>query len=285
MLLECISRTFAHRFSIYTATTRKRCDALRRQVRFDLTVISEKLADGPGLSLLGQIARDSPDTRRVFCARRSRLQLLQGKLGSFGLFRTLAYPIVAQELLATLVLARAGLKVDSPVLELPRPARQSQTAAMVHSAPRVAESRPPAGMSSRILTVTCGHSPARVVAPKPPRASPRPEVFQRAVDGSARPNVLLIATMVGVFLMTLTLNARRIYPEVGSEDASPVETRQPDPSLVVRASPNVAPHLEARQAAVQGHVKPAVPRVLASTSPMADPSTFGSEAYEAIYPD
>jgi hypothetical protein len=32
-------------------------------------------------------------------------------------------------------------------------------------------------------------------------------------------------------------------------------------------------------------MKPAVPQVVASASPIADPSTFGSEAYEAIYPN
>ena len=116
-LLEAISRTFARPFSIQTATTHEHCNDLLLQCEFDLAVISEKLADGPGLQLLGQIARNSPDTLRVFAARRSRLQLLKGKLGPFGLFRTLAYPIDPQELLSALTLARAGLEIDVPARE------------------------------------------------------------------------------------------------------------------------------------------------------------------------
>jgi DNA-binding NarL/FixJ family response regulator len=114
-LLESISRTFAHQFRIQTATTCEDCNALLLQGEFDLAVVSEKLADGPGLQLLGQIARDSPDTLRIFAARRSRLQLLKGKLGPFGLFRTLAYPIDPQKLLSALTLARTGLEIDVPV--------------------------------------------------------------------------------------------------------------------------------------------------------------------------
>jgi DNA-binding NarL/FixJ family response regulator len=116
-LLEAIARTFARQFSIQTATRHERCNELLLQCEFDLVVISEKLADGPGLKLLAQIARDSPDTLRVFAARRPRLQLLKGKLGPFGLFRTLAYPIDPQELLCALTLARSGLEVDAPALE------------------------------------------------------------------------------------------------------------------------------------------------------------------------
>jgi hypothetical protein len=319
MLLECVSRTFAHRFSIYTATTREGCRALLRQTGFDLTVISEKLADGPGLALLGQIARDSPDTRRVFCARRSRLQLLKGKLGPFGLFRTLDYPIVATELLATLVLARAGLEPDAPVLELPRGARRSRTVPIVRAASRVTEL--PAVTSSRVRKVARDVTRARAVVPKSVPVQSRPAVFQHAAkrrepvntplvhkvvprpaqhghmgNGSVRPNLLLVATMVGVFLMTLTLNAPRTYRDAGSDDAPPLEMRRPDSSAtplgtglvssmpVLRPAP-VARRLEARPVATQGHMKPAAPQVVASASPIADPSTFGSEAYEAIYPN
>jgi DNA-binding NarL/FixJ family response regulator len=117
-LLESISRTFAHEFRIQTATTRKQGNDLLLRGEFDLAVISEKLADGPGLQLLGQIAGNSPDTLRVFAARRSRLHLLKGKLGPFGLFRTLTYPIDPQKLLSTLTLARAGLEIDVSALKI-----------------------------------------------------------------------------------------------------------------------------------------------------------------------
>jgi hypothetical protein len=115
-LLESIARAFAHQFSIQTATTHEQCNELLLRGEFALAVISEKLADGPGLRLLGQIARNSPDTLRVLAARGSRLQLLKGKLVPFGLFRTLAYPIEPQKLLSVLMLARAGLESEVAAL-------------------------------------------------------------------------------------------------------------------------------------------------------------------------
>lgn len=112
-LLEAIARTFAQQFTIHTAASHEQCNELLRRGAFDLVVVSEKLADGLGLQLLGRVARDSPDTLRVFAAGRSRLHLLKGKLGPFGLFRTLAYPINPQELLSLLTLARAGLEIGA----------------------------------------------------------------------------------------------------------------------------------------------------------------------------
>lgn len=111
-LLEAISRSFSPEFTILTETTLERCVDLSLRGEFDLAIVSEKLADGPGLQLLGQIARDQPNTLRVFAARGSRLELLRGKLGPLGLFRTLIYPIDPQKLLSTMMLARAGLDVD-----------------------------------------------------------------------------------------------------------------------------------------------------------------------------
>ena len=116
-LLESISKTFAHAFTIQTETTLERCNDLLLRSEFDLVIISEKLADGRGLQLLGRIARDSPDTLRVFAARPSRLELLKGKLGPFGLFRTLTYPINPQKLLSALTLARTGLEMDGAAPE------------------------------------------------------------------------------------------------------------------------------------------------------------------------
>src|ERR1700730_15565346 len=117
-LLESVSRTFAHQLSIQTATTREHCEDLLRHCEFDLAIVGEKLADGPGLHLLGQIAESSPDTLRIFAARQSRLQLLKGRLGPFGLFRTLSYPIDAQKLLSALVLARAAREIDPPTVNI-----------------------------------------------------------------------------------------------------------------------------------------------------------------------
>ena len=132
-LLESISRTFAHQFTIQTASSREHCDALLGSGAFDLAVISEKLADGPGLQVLGEIARNSPDTLRIFAARRSRLDLLKGKLGPFGLFRTLSYPIDAQKLFSALTLARAGLETEAPELTVALPRRPPHGAASTPS--------------------------------------------------------------------------------------------------------------------------------------------------------
>ena len=135
-LLESISLTLGHQFSIHTASTRKRCGDLLRQGEFDLAIVSEKLADGPGLQLLGQIARNCPDTLRIFTARQSRLQLLKGRLGPFGLFRTLPYPIEARKLLSALALARAGLEIDLPPASAstPGPAAVRATVELISAA-------------------------------------------------------------------------------------------------------------------------------------------------------
>src|SRR5581483_5768860 len=132
-LLESIARTFAHQFTIQTGTTHEQCNELLERAAFDLVVVSEKLADGRGLQLLAQVACNSPETLRVLAARPSRLQLLKGKLGRFGLFRTVSYPINPQELLSALTLARTGLEVE---VRAPTPAPIS-TPAPAPQAPEV----------------------------------------------------------------------------------------------------------------------------------------------------
>jgi DNA-binding NarL/FixJ family response regulator len=150
-LLESISRTFAQQFSIQTASSREHCEALLGSGAFDLAVISEKLADGPGLQVLGEIARNSPDTLRIFAARRSRLELLKGKLGPFGLFRTLSYPIDPRKLFSALNLARAGLETDEPELTIRQVAVEDQQGAGKVGARLENETlprRPPHGVAS-----------------------------------------------------------------------------------------------------------------------------------------
>ena len=153
-LLESVSLTFAHQFEVHTANTRKHCVDLLRQGEFDLVVICEKLADGPGLQLLGKIARNAPDTLRVFAAKRARLQFLEGKLGPFGLFRTLPYPIPAHGLLSTLTLAQAGLEeIEVPPSSVRAP-RQPQPA------PRPPRVEPPSPPTARQLLDGAAHSRA-----------------------------------------------------------------------------------------------------------------------------
>jgi TonB family protein len=105
-MLETTVRALRPDFVIDAVTNKADCIDLLRQNDFDLVVACERLADGSGLELLGQIAKRWPATLRVFAADRERLRLLQGRLGPFELFQALAYPINPQKLLATLALAQ-----------------------------------------------------------------------------------------------------------------------------------------------------------------------------------
>lgn len=198
-LLESISRTFARQFSIQTASTGKQCGDLLRQGEFDLVVISEKLADGPGLQLMGQIARSSPDTLRIFAARRSRLQLLKGKLGPFGLFRTLAYPIEAQKLLSALTLARAGLEIED----------------------RQAGQEGPATFEKAALPLRAPHSVAVTPSPAAARPTTRP---------TARPTIKRVAPALTHPALSLNVpmtiaSTRRSLPSEASRAPQPAEAR------------------------------------------------------------
>ena len=79
---------------------------------------TERLEDGSGLELLGQISKKWPSVLRIFAADRQRLQLLRGRLGPFELFQTLTYPIDPQKLLATLEMAVAAQQGESQQIEL-----------------------------------------------------------------------------------------------------------------------------------------------------------------------
>ncbi|MDB6013717.1 MAG: energy transducer TonB [Gammaproteobacteria bacterium] len=101
-LLTAITRTLGEYFSIDAVTNKADCLDLVRVNDFDVIVAGERLEDGSGLELLGQLARTRPEMLRIFAAERERLKLLKGRLGPFGLFRTLAYPIQPRQLLAAL---------------------------------------------------------------------------------------------------------------------------------------------------------------------------------------
>src|SRR6266849_4617735 len=101
-LLTAITRTLGEYFSIDAVTNKADCLDLVRLNEFDVIVAGERLEDGSGLELLGQFGRTRPDMLRIFAAERERLKLLKGRLGPFGLFRTLTYPIQPRQLLAAL---------------------------------------------------------------------------------------------------------------------------------------------------------------------------------------
>jgi TonB family protein len=101
-LLTAITRSLGEHFTIDAVTTKADCLDLVRVNEFEVIVAGERLADGSGLELLGQLVKLRPNMIRIFAAERERLKLLKGRLGPFGLFRTLSYPIEPRQLLAAL---------------------------------------------------------------------------------------------------------------------------------------------------------------------------------------
>jgi DNA-binding NarL/FixJ family response regulator len=351
-LLESISLTFGHQFSIHTASTLERCGDLLRQGEFDVAIVSEKLADGPGLQLLGQIARSSPDTLRIFAARRSRLQLLKGRLGPFGLFRTLPYPIDAQKLLSALTLARAGLEIDLPAepalgINVPVPITsvtriRSSTPQHRATAPRARSvapklpsvARQPQNATSHLRNIapqlaqpqrraqkSALPQPAVARSATPPRLPSQSEAFQRALarreaakgahptrkpqladTAPKRTMVQVGVTMVVVFLVT-TVSLNLFFAAATASSSAQatrtsvprLEVQQPDisappenstpagPTPLVRPARSVARLAEPTPDSTKADGVALDTQMVASSTPIADPSTFGSEAYEPIY--
>jgi DNA-binding NarL/FixJ family response regulator len=234
-LLESISLTFARQFDIHTASTLEHCADLLRQGEFDLAIVSEKLADGPGLQLLGQIARSSPDTLRIFAARQSRLQLLKGRLGPLGLFRTLPYPIDAKKLLSALTLARAGLEIDlpaDPALGINMPVTITSVTRIRSSAPQHRATAPRARSVAPELRSVAPES--RSVAPESRSVAPEsPGVARQPQNPASR--------------------LRNIAPELVQpqrpQPQLPVEKSAPPQPAVVRAA--IPPRLPAQSEAFQ----------------------------------
>jgi TonB family protein len=112
-LLTEISRLLGEYFTIDAVTNKLDCLDLVRSNPYEVIVAGERLEDGSGLELLGQLARTRPDMLRIFAAENERLHLLKGRLGPFGLFRTLTYPIEPRQLLAALS-AAAGIDLEAP---------------------------------------------------------------------------------------------------------------------------------------------------------------------------
>jgi TonB family protein len=105
---EAIARSLRELYTVDAVTNKGDCLDLLRSNTFEVIVATERLEDGSGLELLGQIAKKWPSVLRIFAADRQRLQLLKGRLGPFELFQTLTYPIDPDRLIATLNLAYAA---------------------------------------------------------------------------------------------------------------------------------------------------------------------------------
>jgi CheY-like chemotaxis protein len=110
---EAIARSLRELFTVDAVTNKGDCLDLLRSNTFEVIVATERLDDGSGLELLGHVGKKWPSMLRIFAADRERLKLLRGRLGPFQLFQTLAYPVDADRLIATLNLAEAAQSADA----------------------------------------------------------------------------------------------------------------------------------------------------------------------------
>src|ERR1700733_9326928 len=113
-----ITRSFKDLYSVDCVTNKGDCLDLLRSNTFEVIVATERLEDGSGLELLGQISKKWPSVVRIFAAERQRLQLLRGRLGPFELFQTLTYPIDPERLIVTLALADAAQHADADTSDI-----------------------------------------------------------------------------------------------------------------------------------------------------------------------
>jgi TonB family protein len=170
-LLTAITRTLGEYFTIDAVTTKADCLDLVRLNEFEVIVAGERLEDGSGLELLGSLARSRPDMLRIFAAERERLKLLKGRLGPFGLFRTLSYPIEPRQLLAALS-AAAGIEEEIAETEhVPvAPAAAAAAAAAAAPAPAPAPTQASARGPATRRAAPSGAS-AQTPSPSPATAS------------------------------------------------------------------------------------------------------------------
>jgi len=106
--LAKVAGALANDLVIETAASKATALALLEGARFDLVLACERLSDGSGLDVLSHVAVNAPNIVRIFAARPSTLEVLEGELGPFGLFRTLPYPINFRTLWAAMDLVRRG---------------------------------------------------------------------------------------------------------------------------------------------------------------------------------
>jgi TonB family protein len=230
-LLTAITRTLGEYFSIDAVTTKADCLDLVRLNEFEVIVAGERLEDGSGLELLGSLARSRPDMLRIFAAERERLKLLKGRLGPFGLFRTLSYPIEPRQLLAALS-AAAGIEEEV-----------EETTEAQESAP------PPAPNPATPQPAVRRAAPASVPSRATPAAGsrPQPQTFafapapSRAQTSASAASTNVSRAQVSVAPApspTPGQKARAGRPTAGASagSASRQPPRQPTPAALAAAS-------------------------------------------------
>ena len=191
-LLTAITRTLGEYFNIDAVTNKADCLDLVRVNEFDVIVAGERLEDGSGLELLGQLGRTRPDMLRIFAAERERLKLLKGRLGPFGLFRTLTYPIQPRQLLAALSAAAGTEEYDeeysAPEAEVeaaPSPTPAVQVAAAVQMAPAVE----PVAQPVRVMASAHARMPETLtVVSSAPARTPEPVTVMASAPPARAPS-------------------------------------------------------------------------------------------------
>ena len=203
-LLTAITQLLGEYFVIDAVTTKADCLDLVRANEYDIIVAGERLEDGSGLELLGQMGRNRPDMLRVFAVERERLRLLKGRLGPFGLFRTLSYPIEPRQLLAALS-AAAGVEEEIDESEDAAPSRAPAapsaplepvevTVRSVRAAAPVQTRTPPAVTATRVMMQAPAPPPRREVhdftlvdEEPPPPPAPRSRKGSKSRSSAATP--------------------------------------------------------------------------------------------------
>src|ERR1051326_8876847 len=104
--LAKVAGALANDVVMQTAVSKSTALALLEKAPFDLVLACERLRDGSGLEVLSHVAVNAPNILRIFAARPSTLEILEGELEPFGLFRTLPYPINFRNLWAAMDLVR-----------------------------------------------------------------------------------------------------------------------------------------------------------------------------------
>jgi DNA-binding NarL/FixJ family response regulator len=248
-LLTAITRTLGEYFSIDAVTTKADCLDLVRLNEFEVIVAGERLEDGSGLELLGSLARSRPEMLRIFAAERERLKLLKGRLGPFGLFRTLSYPIEPRQLLAALS-AAAGIEEEveetteaqesapppAPEPPAPEPAARraapasgpSRPTAATASSPTYSRAQPQGGAA--VATPSRPQPQTFAFAPAPSRA---PASASAASTNTSRSQV---ATPAPSRTSAQTARAGRPTAGASAGSASRQPARQPTPAALAAAS-------------------------------------------------
>src|SRR5579872_1486782 len=171
-----ITRSLRESYSVDAVTTKAACLDLLRANTFEVIVATERLEDGSGLELLGQVAQRWPSMQRIFCAERERLKLLKGRLGPFNLFQTLSYPIDPERLLSVLSLADTAHESPSHTDEIAHVELEGATASGAPASESAAPPEPRAASGSQdIPEVSRGFARAATAArARRSSSAPRP---------------------------------------------------------------------------------------------------------------